>query len=101
MHVSYKRNKPNITVSRKRLLLSEKEYELLTTYIRNSFQIGKNKPLAIVHPGYSDVDCFYEANGTYNLFNTCNVWTGCGLKEAGVTIGIWTPLQNGIVSHLK
>lgn len=47
---------------------------------------------AIDHPGLTATDAFYPAKGRFHLFRTCNVWVGEQLREAGLRIGIWTPI---------
>jgi uncharacterized protein (TIGR02117 family) len=101
MHVSYKRYKPNTDELCKRLIISEKQYQSLIDYIQSSFQHYNKKCIAIDHPGYSDFDCFYEANGTYSLFKTCNVWTGEGLKRSGIKVGVWTPFHKGVLNSIE
>jgi uncharacterized protein (TIGR02117 family) len=39
---------------------------------------------------------FFEANGVYSLFNTCNNWTSRGLKQAGLNTHLWTPFTWGV-----
>ena len=55
--------------------------------------VGPNEPAGC--PGgvfagrgglYGD-SSFYDAVGTYSLFNTCNTWTARGLQSAGFDIG--------------
>jgi uncharacterized protein (TIGR02117 family) len=101
MHVTYKRNSPKISGDCKRLELTHAQYIILVNYIKNSFQAANGKFTPIKHPGYSDYDCFYEAKGKYSLFNTCNVWTGNGLKVTGVPVADWTPLCGGVLQNLK
>jgi len=43
---------------------------------------------------------YYEAKNNYNLFHTCNTWTGDRLREAGVSMPYWTPLAENITSNL-
>ena len=100
MHVWYKRYQPVESASCKKLLLSETQYRQLIAYILRSFQTQDRHFLLVKHAGYTAQDRFYEANGTYSLFRTCNVWTGDGLKAIGVRTGIWTPFQGGIMDHL-
>jgi hypothetical protein len=40
---------------------------------------------------------FYEANGPYSAFYTCNSWTGEALRAAGVKTGLWTPLSQSVM----
>ncbi|HVJ01043.1 MAG TPA: DUF2459 domain-containing protein [Sphingomonas sp.] len=34
------------------------------------------------------------------MFNTCNNWTGEGLRTAGAKMGIWTPFTWGVMKWL-
>ena len=97
MHVTYYRNKLKADDDCKRLVLSEQEFKRLLVYIITSFERDNGKVKLIDHPGYSKNDNFYEAEGTYNLIKTCNVWTGEGLKKTGVPVGIWTPMESGVL----
>ncbi|MCW3071039.1 MAG: urease-associated protein [Bacteroidetes bacterium] len=101
MHVTYKRFQPKENEQCRRIELSALQYRILVNYIRSSFQAKEGKFIAIDHPGYSEHDCFYEANGTYSLFNTCNVWTGNGLRCIGVSTGTWTPLAGGVLQGVE
>lgn len=101
MHVTYIYRKPKLSENCKRIIVSSEQYKLLINYIHLSFETKDNLPIAIVHPGYSNYDCFYEATGKYSMFKTCNVWTGNALKSMGIEIGVWTPFQNGIINNFK
>lgn len=100
MHVSYKRNKPKQSDSCKKLIISKEQYKKLIVYILSSFKTENKKTILINHAGYTSYDKFYEGEGTYNMFNTCNVWTGNGLRYIEVNIGAWTPFQGGVIDHL-
>lgn len=39
----------------------------------------------------------YDALGRYTLGNTCNTWIGDVLADAGMRIGLWTPLAGGVM----
>ncbi len=73
----------------------------MITAILESFELKNEKPIRVNHKGYTQQDCFYEAKGTYSMFYTCNVWTSNTLKAAGIKIGVWTPLESGIVGQLE
>lgn len=84
------------------LELCKEQIQTLETYIRASFKrndVGGVKALDGLT--YSGFDKFYEAVGTYNLFNSCNNWTNGGLKAAGVKSPIWSPLPQGIIHHAR
>ncbi len=48
--------------------------------------------------GYGDI-YYYKAKEPYNLFHTCNTWTGDRLREAGLSMPYWTPLAQNITSQ--
>lgn len=100
MHVTWRKNLPVKSASCVRLKISREKYAVLCRYIRNTFDLKNNKPVYIVAPSYGKLDAFYEAKGTYNLFETCNVWTGNGLKEAGVRVAVWTPFEKSVMRQL-
>lgn len=101
MHVTYKYKTPKLNESCKKIIISKEQYLCLIDKISCSFQLKDGKPIWIKHDGYTQQDCFYEANGTYSMFYTCNVWTGQTLKAAGIKIGVWTPLESGIVGQME
>jgi len=81
------------------LPLSQEQYARLVDYVRASLPAGRALPIAGAH--YDKQDAFYEAEGGYNLFETCNTWTGRGLRHAGVTASRWTPFDFNVVWHLQ
>lgn len=99
MHVDHE-PAPQIDAWHKRILLRPDEYRRLVAFIRKGFA---TTPQGAVIPlkdrGYDRSDVFYEANGGYNLFVTCNSWTGAALRAAGVRIGVWTPLEQGVMAR--
>ena len=98
MHVDYLKNAPKIGERGKRYMISAEQYELLIHYIKQSFTFRENKVMLIDHAGYGARDKFFEANGRYSLFMTCNEWTGDGMQAADMEVGIWTPLEFGIMA---
>lgn len=48
-------------------------------------------PQSMIDDRYS-ADFFFEAQGTYSLFFTCNNWTNAALHHADVPTHLWTPL---------
>ena len=96
MHVVYKQQ-PEESRYCLRFRISEKQYENLTTYMRNSFlRDGQGRTQVIANKGYWDYDAFYPSIGKYSLFYTCNSWINEGLKVAGLPACAWTPLSFGI-----
>ena len=83
------------------LTLSPEEYRQLVAFILAHFRrdaAGRTVPLR--GRGYWSNDAFYEANGGYDAILTCNEWTGRALRAAGVRMGLWTPLEQSVMSWL-
>lgn len=99
MHVTYYKN---IKISHliKQIYISEEAYMNLAAHITKSFYLDNTVPKLIPHPNYGHHDNYFEAKGTYSIFKTCNVWTGDALKVANISIGLWTPLESGIMDNL-
>ena len=53
-----------------------------------------------MYHGYFGNDVFYDAPGTYHLGNTCNQWTSDTLATAGIRVGLWTPLEGGVMKWI-
>ena len=62
-------------------------------------EAGDSMPLLDSGYGWSDV--FYESGRAYNFVRTCNEWTGEALRTAGIRMGVWTPLSQGIMWRLE
>lgn len=97
MHVSYLR-RAQLARGAYRLPLSEAQYARLVDYVRASLPQGRATAIAGAH--YDSQDAFFEANGGYNLFETCNTWSGRGLRQAGVPMSRWTPFDFTVTWHL-
>jgi uncharacterized protein (TIGR02117 family) len=100
MHVTYHPNTPRVDEWTQKLVLTPEQYQHLISYIIHGFKKRNGAYWHIDGHSYGMQDTFYEAEGCYSLFNTCNVWTGNGLKNAGVRVGIWTPFEDGIRKQL-
>ena len=100
LHVGYLRE-ADLQYGMHKLPLSAQQYASLVNYVERALVRSSDGPGVNV-PGqhYGPHDAFYEANGAYNLFTTCNVWVGRGLAQAGVKISAWTPLASQVVWHL-
>lgn len=85
----------------KEVKISKEQLNNLQSYIHSSFQTENDKYMKIDFQGYTPTDAFYEANGSYNLFKTCNVWTNQAMKKTDVKTGIWSPADWGILRHLE
>jgi len=83
------------------ILLRPDEYARLVAYVVERFQRGADgRTIPVLGRGYGPSDMFYEANGGYSFYLTCNEWTGRGLRRAGVRTGLWTPFSESIMWRL-
>ena len=87
----------------KKISISHNQYNQLITYLKNSFKLDDNhRPIVIpTNANYGNDDAFYEAEGSYSLFHTCNTWTNNALKAADQKASLWTPMDTGIFHHYK
>jgi len=95
MHISFYRN-INRFKNIKIVKLSKEAKKRLEKSILKSFDLEKNK----VYKGYGKNDFFYSSIYSYNMFNTCNTWTGNRLREANISISYWTPLSSNVINSL-
>lgn len=83
------------------LRISRGQYRRLAGFIRSHFRLdAEGRPIPLIGRGYRDWDMFYEADGGYHLFLTCNEWTGRALRAAGIRTGLWTPFSQSIMWRL-
>lgn len=97
MHVGY-RSDPAGQRDCRAVPLSPADYRALQQRILARFAAPLT-PLAGM--AYGDHDAFYPANGRYSLLQTCNVWSGSLLRDAGVKMGWWTPFAGNVLGHLR
>ncbi len=83
----------------RKIEISQEEYKKLVRYISESFTKENNEVQLISGQHYNDHDAFYEANGKYDLFNTCNSWTNCALKTSGQKAAVWALTDSAILRH--
>lgn len=95
LHVYHLTN-PQPLPHRKMLRVTITQYRNIIARIRASFRID-SQGRSIAHPAYGPNNIFYDATGHYNALHTCNTWTGTILKNAGVRVGVWTPLPGGVM----
>ena len=93
IHLNYYCN-INRSSNIKRVEVSKNQYKHIEEGILNSFG---EKPI-FFHKGYWESDLFYHSPYKYNLFNTCNTWTGDILRESNITMSYWTPLSYCVVN---
>jgi uncharacterized protein (TIGR02117 family) len=101
MHVTYVRFEPQRDAECRRLVVSDEQYRALVDFLLASFARDERGAVRrIDHPGYTPCDAFFEAVGTYSFVDTCNEWTGAGLRAMGVKTGCWTPFAGDVLRYL-
>lgn len=86
----------------KKIQISLENYKKLISFINESFQTKSGKFLKIeTEAVYGKHDVFYEANGSYSLFYTCNSWANQALKAANQKAALWTISDSGIFRHYE
>jgi len=80
----------------KKIALSKKQLENIEKSIVQSL----NLPDVQTYKGYYNNDLFYDSCYTYNVFQTCNTWTGDKLRDANISMSYWTPLRKNVIDSL-
>jgi uncharacterized protein (TIGR02117 family) len=85
----------------KRIDISKEQYERLVNYVKKSLDLDANGSAFFIKTDavYGKNDVFYEAQGSYHLFHTCNTWANNALKSCGQKAALWTPFDEGIFYH--
>lgn len=83
--------------------ISKKQYRQLIDYIDGSFKKNEQGHLQFIqtNANYSKDDAFYDANGSYSMFHTCNTWANNALKACGQKAALWTVFDTGIFIHYE
>jgi len=80
-----------------KITLSKLCLEKLQKSILNSFS-EKNNKFQRYFDHYKHPKVFYfQAKKSYNLFNTCNTWTGDRLRDAGLKVSYHTPFAQQVI----
>lgn len=96
MHVSFYESMRESASCRK-ICISKENYLKMINYINESFATDPSGNFKLIKgASYGKNDSFYDANGTYNLFFTCNTWANSGLKAADLKACLWTPFDKSI-----
>lgn len=82
--------------------VSEAELKKLNTYLQDSFQVSENGiKVLLQNQGYSPMDDFYKAKGSYSCFKTCNSWVNSAFKESGLKACLWTPFDFSLINKYE
>lgn len=87
----------------KKIRISLAQYRRLVGFIKETLTKGSDGEfLSVKTPvHYGKNDAFYEANGRYSMFYTCNSWTNEALKRAGQKASLFTLFDAGIFCHYQ
>ena len=101
MHVTCFDEAPKESIRRVKIQISSEQYETLIAFTKASFAMDENQEVQLIpNSGYGHFDQFYEANGSYSMFYTCNTWTNEALQQAEIKTGWYALSSEGIMSHL-
>ena len=85
----------------KALKVSRQDYlnlsQFLISYLARDFQ---GEPI-LIQKSHRYSGSFYEAKGSYSVFQTCNDWTALGLRSAQVNTPVWSGLAGSVFKHLR
>ncbi len=85
-----------------KIMVSNEQYKDLVAYIENSFARNADHSLKWIEGrSYGQYDAFYDAEGAYSLFQTCNTWANGALKAAHRKASLWTVYDQGIFCHYR
>jgi uncharacterized protein (TIGR02117 family) len=101
MHVEYG-PPPTHDATAIRLTMTREAYARLVAYVRRSVTVDA-AGASVWIPGhhYDTNDAFYEADGRYSLFVTCNQWTRDALAASGVRVPVWSPFDKALFWQLR
>lgn len=91
---------PRVDRDHRPILMRPEEYRRLAAFLRSSFALKDGRTVPLIGRGYGAHDVFYEGQGRYDVFRTCNEWTGAALRHAGIRTGLWTPLEWSVMRWL-
>ncbi len=100
MHVEFM-NQPVASETMIEVKISKDSYRELIAFVESTFEKKDDKIQLIPGHGYGLTDNFYEAKGSYHLFNTCNVWTNDALKCANIRTAVYSVFPQGNIMHLS
>jgi uncharacterized protein (TIGR02117 family) len=87
----------------KKIQIDRHQYNSLVNYISNTFKkdVAGHFMFIKTKANYGPTDAFYEAEGRYSLFYTCNTWANDALNACGQPCCLWTPFDTGIFLNYK
>ena len=99
MHVTRHKQKRSDWV---KIKVTDSQLKKLNSYLQNSFTLNSNgTKTMLVDKGYSEIDDFYKANGSYSCLKTCNSWANSAFKDSGLKACLWTPFDFGLLNKYE
>lgn len=99
IHITRYKNKQSDWV---KIKINDTALELLNAYLLKAFKTNENgMKIRLKNKGYSSIDDFYKAKGSYSCFNTCNSWINTAFKESGLKACLWTPFDFGLLNKYQ
>lgn len=96
MRISHREQRPGGGGVRE-IRVDPEGYRRMVAFASASFDRRQDgQPILLESEAHQPNDAFYEAMGGYNAFRTSNQWTADALAEAGIRVGVWTPLSMGV-----
>lgn len=81
--------------------ISEAGYRALVSHVEASLQLDEaGGPVILPGVSHGNGDAFLRGRDRFWLLRSCNVWTGEGLRKAGLPVGLWTPLVQSLMWSL-
>jgi len=84
-----------------RFSASPEQYRRLAAALRDGFRLQNGRAVAVAGTHYHSNDAFYEAEGRYHLFNTCNTWLNGKLTRSGMKGVVWTPFAGPLLDSYR
>jgi len=89
--------KPHESPEIVRIRITPEQLARLVTQVDASLmRDAQGLPLQIVGAHYDNNDGFFEAQGHYSMFVTCNEWVRTVLSDAGIRTAWWAPLATAV-----
>lgn len=81
------------------LRITQDQYARLVSAIEEHLPPIPANEREVLRGTYVD-DAYYEALGEYTMGMTCNTWVGARLADAGIPMGLWTPMAGGVMKWI-
>jgi len=81
--------------------VSKEQLNGLVNYLHMSFRQENNHKIQLTNYSYDYQDSFYEANGSYSCFKTCNTWVNMAFKQNGLRACLWTPFDFALLNMYR